>query len=285
MAAPNIITIPRTVSLDGLIPPEALAGTLYGGEALAHKFVVGATQDGAAVALTGTVTAHFLRKADDAEVYLQGEIVDGAASVTLAQSCYTQPGRFELTVFVTANGTNMAVYSCSGNVRNTSAGTIIDPGTVIPSVDDIIAKFDEMDAAVDAADAATSAATSAAEAANAAAEAASTAGDSKFVRYDAAQTLTTAQQAQARANAAAAGEIEHLLTADVIPDTVQAITFDTEGNVSAITHTRAGAAVRTDAFAFAEASITETRTLSTGQRLTLVTDLDTLATTATYAAA
>lgn len=78
-------------------------------------------------------------------------------------------------------------------------------------------------------------------------------------------------------------EITSLLLADPIPDTVQAITFDANGNVQTITHSRDGAAVRTDAFVFADGSITETRTLATGESLTIVTNTDTLLTTSTYA--
>ena len=75
------------------------------------------------------------------------------------------------------------------------------------------------------------------------------------------------------------------LQAENIPDTVQTITFDSEGNVQMITHTRDNVAVRTDAFTFAESTITEVRTLSTGESLTIVTNTTTLQTTVTYAAA
>lgn len=78
-------------------------------------------------------------------------------------------------------------------------------------------------------------------------------------------------------------EITSLLLDDPIPDTVQAITFDASGNVQTITYSRDGAAVRTDAFVFADGSITETRTLATGESLTIVTNTDTLVTTSTYA--
>lgn len=119
----------------------------------------------------------------------------------------------------------------------------------------------------------------------------------KTVRIDTAQDLTTAQKDQARDNIEAASEeevtslksalgkdeITSLLLADPIPDTVQAITFDASGNVQTITHSRDGATVRTDAFTFADGSITETRTLATGESLTIVTNTDTLVTTSTYA--
>ena len=77
-----------------------------------------------------------------------------------------------------------------------------------------------------------------------------------------------------------------LLLHDEIPNTVQTIAFDSSGDVSTITHTNgSNVAVRTDAFTFAANSITEVRTLSTGDTLTIVTNTTTLVTTVTYAAA
>lgn len=70
-----------------------------------------------------------------------------------------------------------------------------------------------------------------------------------------------------------------------IPDTVQTIAFDSAGNIQSITHMRGNVAVRTDEFTFADTAITEVRTLNTGEKLTIVTNTDTLQTTVTYAAA
>lgn len=75
------------------------------------------------------------------------------------------------------------------------------------------------------------------------------------------------------------------LLEETIPDTVQTITFDSSGNVQRITHVRNSATVRTDVFTFAVSTITEVRTLNTGESLTIVTNTDTLETTTTYAAA
>lgn len=80
-------------------------------------------------------------------------------------------------------------------------------------------------------------------------------------------------------------EINILLLSDVIPDTVQSIAFDSAGNVSTITHVQSGTTVRTDAFTFGTSTITEVRTLVTGESLTLVTNTTTLQTTVTYEAA
>lgn len=79
--------------------------------------------------------------------------------------------------------------------------------------------------------------------------------------------------------------IMQLLQEDNIPGTTQAITFDASGNVSSITHKTGSTNTRVDTFSFSGNTITEVRTLSTGESLTIATNLDTLATTVTYAAA
>ena len=77
-----------------------------------------------------------------------------------------------------------------------------------------------------------------------------------------------------------------LLHEEYIAGTTQTIAFDSAGNVQSITHKDGSDnTVRTDVFTFAANSITETRTLSTGESLTIVTNLTTLETTITYAAA
>lgn len=74
------------------------------------------------------------------------------------------------------------------------------------------------------------------------------------------------------------------LRADEIPGTTQSYTF-TDGAVSQVVHTDAEeTAVRTDTFTYAANTITEVRTLNTGESLTIVTNLTTLETTVTYAA-
>jgi hypothetical protein len=131
--------------------------------------------------------------------------------------------------------------------------------------------------------------------------------DTTVVRYGEAQQLTADQQNTARGNIGAASgtdmtaaqddidslqtdagqlKINALLLHGEIPNTTQTIAFNqTTGDVSTITHARGNTVIRTDAFTFAEGSITEARTLNTGESLTIVTNTETLVTTVTYAAA
>lgn len=75
------------------------------------------------------------------------------------------------------------------------------------------------------------------------------------------------------------------LQEETIPGTTQTITFDSDGNVQRITHMADSTVVRTDVFTFAASTITEVRTLASGESLTIVTNTETLETTTTYAAA
>ena len=78
---------------------------------------------------------------------------------------------------------------------------------------------------------------------------------------------------------------DDLLQFENIPGTTQTILFDANGNVQSVTHKNSSnIAIRTDVFTFTDNSITEVRTLNTGESLTIVTNLVTLVTTVTYAA-
>lgn len=79
---------------------------------------------------------------------------------------------------------------------------------------------------------------------------------------------------------------EILLQEETIPDTTQTISFDSSGNVSSIVHKDGtNNTIRSDVFTFGTNTITEVRTLYTGETLTIVTNTTTLVTTVTYAAA
>ena len=72
---------------------------------------------------------------------------------------------------------------------------------------------------------------------------------------------------------------------DEIPNTTQNYTFDQSGAISTVTHVNSShVTLRTDAFTFGDSTVTEVRTLNTGESLTITTDLDTLETTVVYTA-
>ena len=176
------IDFARPVSQQG--SPDVL---MLPGDNLAHTWQVACLKNDIPVDLSGaSVTAYFLR-VDGNAVMVTGEATGNVASVTLTQECYAFAGGLRGVMRITDPETE-AVVSMAEHafvVRPAvDAGGIIDPGEVIPSIDELIAMIDEMEEAA------------------AAAEAAAT----KSVRYDSAQTLTDAQKEQARGNIDAASE-------------------------------------------------------------------------------
>ena len=133
-----VIKISRTVALDAPILTEALHGTLFTTEGGAHEFTINCTQGGAAVTLSGTVTAKFIREETGDTILCAGSLSSGAAKVTLPADCYHRSGRFSLTIFVTSGSVATVIYSCTGTVKAAEDGTLIDEGTITPSYEEIL---------------------------------------------------------------------------------------------------------------------------------------------------
>lgn len=70
---------------------------------------------------------------------------------------------------------------------------------------------------------------------------------------------------------------------DEIDGTTQTIEFAEDGSLKKIVHKRGNTIIRTDTFTFTDSTVTELRVLSTGDTLTIVTNLNTLETTITKA--
>lgn len=92
---------------------------------------------GAEYAGGGTVSGKVIRS-DGAEVALPGTISGNAASVVLLESCLAVPGPIGVYIRLTADSQKTTVLSAIYTVQATRTGTIVDPGTIIPSVNDLI---------------------------------------------------------------------------------------------------------------------------------------------------
>lgn len=152
--------------------PNALMLT---GDNLAHTWRVRVFDGGEAVALTGaTVTGYFVRT-DGNTVAVQGSVEGSTAIVTLAQACYAFEGDLKGVMRLTLGGKTVTLSVLTLMVRKVLTDAIIDPGNVIPSLEDLLAQIEAMETATTAANTAAGAANTAAAAADSAASAANTA--------------------------------------------------------------------------------------------------------------
>ena len=147
--------------------------------------------DGTTVALGGTKGAAVRR------VNLDGGGMCNATpcSVTLPQACFAYPGRVTLVITLVDGTTITQALAVSAVVARTSTDAVVDPGDLVPDVDELQAIATELTAAVGGA-----------------------------VRFDEAQTLTDAQKAQARANIGAGEGGGGTVTGAVRYDTAQTLT-------------------------------------------------------------
>lgn len=124
------------------VKPDSLLGQAFTGEEGAHVFrITGETTGGAAVPITGTIAAKFLRS-DNITVPLSGSISDGVAVVTLTDECYLVPGRFIFSIYVIQGDLRMCIYCGVGNVFRTDSGEY-EGGQIITDITELINEIQE----------------------------------------------------------------------------------------------------------------------------------------------
>ena len=160
------ITLEYTADILAGIAVTAMPGLFAQGDKLAHTLRIQVKADGQAVALAGwAVTANMIRQ-DQTTVTITGKVVGNAAEVTLEAACYGQSGGFTLSVALSKDGQLITIFCGRGDVTRTRTDSLVDPGHVIPSIDEIIAQYGLMKTAVQNADAATKRANTAADSAD-----------------------------------------------------------------------------------------------------------------------
>ena len=132
-----------TIDLEnGNIHRSFMAKTIGEGDALANRFGVKLVRGGEAVDISGaTCTGYFIRPTGDT-VVINGSISNGTAYVELPQTCYAYEGQFSLAIKLTGGSATGTMRIVDGVVANTTTDSVVDPGTVIPSVEALIAAID-----------------------------------------------------------------------------------------------------------------------------------------------
>ena len=183
MAVTNIIE--RVVDIDAGVTQEDLHRLFAVADAQAHTFKITVMSKGQAQSLSGhTVVGYFMTRYHGT-IVINGSISENVATLVLPAACYAHNDGFQLIIRLVSGSTKTAIYWGNGYVSRSASDPTIDPGSVVPNIDDLLAKIDQMEQA-------TQAANTAATNANTAAE--------KSIRYDTAQSLTDAQKAQAKSN-------------------------------------------------------------------------------------
>ena len=102
-------------------------------------------ENGSPALLSGAVAANVIR-ADGATVAVAGSLSGNKASITLPQSALAVPGVISIIIKLTTSSIVTTLCAVVSNVYQSSTDTVVDPGTIIPSIETLIA---EIEAAVE----------------------------------------------------------------------------------------------------------------------------------------
>ena len=125
-----------------LLTPNVLA---LSGDNLAHTWMLFVLRDGMPANLSGaTATAYFIRN-DGNTVVVAGTVAGNVCSYTMLSTCYAVVGplRCVLKIYSSTLGT-VTLMDKIVQVRQGVGGQIIDPGQIIPSLDELYARLDAM---------------------------------------------------------------------------------------------------------------------------------------------
>ena len=122
---------------------------IYYGDVEANRIGAIVLLNGEEVTLTGTCSGTAIL-ADGSTVAITGAIDGSQAYVELPAACYSKEGSIQVFVKLTVSGVTTTLLAAVGTVRLTETDTVIDPGTIIPSVAALIEDIDEAVASIPA---------------------------------------------------------------------------------------------------------------------------------------
>lgn len=148
--------------------PNAL---MLEGDKLAHTWSVEILDDGRPAEISGHVRGFFVR-ADGNTVMVEGTAEGNFALVTLTEECYAYEGDLKGIMQISDDTSTITISALLFRVRSGYTTEIIDPGEIVPSLDDLLSELEAMRNATSAANTATDAANTATSNADAATQSA-----------------------------------------------------------------------------------------------------------------
>lgn len=133
-----------------------LDGMVFSQDAMANRIVVSVVRGGVPEELQGSVSANIVR-ADGTTVVQTGSISGNVATVTLPAAAYAVSGPVAVFVKNVDLNATATIAAITGYVYTSSTDAIVDPGTIIPNVSQLLAATANCMEAVQAATEATAA--------------------------------------------------------------------------------------------------------------------------------
>lgn len=133
--------------LQNAVQVRTICGNVFSMDNNGNKIGVRVTNGGEPATLSGTISANVIR-ADGATVAVAGTISGNEAYVVLPQACYAVPGVITIVLKNTVDSNVTTLLAVMANVYQSSTDTAVDPGTIIPSIQALIAEIENTKATI-----------------------------------------------------------------------------------------------------------------------------------------
>ena len=145
-----VIVTSLRCDLQSAVKVQYLDGNLFSQDVQANRIDVAVFDGEEEAAISGSVTADIVR-ADGQTVAATGGTIEGnVASITLPAAAYYVPGVISVAVKLTTSGVVTTIACIVANVYRSSTDTVVDPGTIIPSIQGLITQIETAVASIPA---------------------------------------------------------------------------------------------------------------------------------------
>ena len=131
----------------GTVSRTFMNHTIGSGDEDANRFGVRLFRNGEAENVGGGCTGYFIR-ADGETVVITGAVSGNLAYVTLPETCYAVEVNFTLAIKCTGGSVTGTMRIVDGTVAKTSSSAIVDPGTLVDGIDDLIEAIEDAVASI-----------------------------------------------------------------------------------------------------------------------------------------
>ena len=144
------VNINLKCDLQHAVKVQYLDGNLFSQDAAANTINIEVTDNGAPATIGGTVSANVIRPDGGTVAVTGGTISGNIVSITLPAACYALVGMISVIVKLTSDSTETTIAALTAYVYQSSTDTVVDPGTVISSIQDLIDAIDTAVASIPA---------------------------------------------------------------------------------------------------------------------------------------
>ena len=129
---------------------QYLSGTMFSQDNAANLVGVEVFDDGEPATLGGSVSANVVRSDGGTVAVSSGTVSGNKVSVVLPHAAYAIPGQISIIIKLTTSGTVTTLGAIVVTVYRSSTDTVVDPGTIIPSVQNLISQIETAVASIPA---------------------------------------------------------------------------------------------------------------------------------------